>query len=59
MGKWITGVLKTEIHFNDVYVEDDQDVLDVLFPEGYEGEMWASDLKITSEQLEDDEIEEG
>lgn len=55
MGKWVTGVYKSELHFNDVYVEDDQDVLDVLFPDGYEGEMWVSDLNITSEVSNEDE----
>jgi len=54
MGKWITGVYKSELHFTSVYVEDGQDELDVLFPEGYEGEMWISDLKITSEQLDEE-----
>ena len=57
MGKWVTGVYKSELHFNDVYVEDDQDVLDVLFPEGYEGEMWVSDLTIVSEQLDEEKSE--
>ena len=57
MGKWVTGVYKSELHFTDVYVEDGQELEDVLFPDGYEGEMWVSDLKITSEQLEDEEEE--
>jgi len=55
MGKWITGIYKSELHFTDVYVEDGQDELDVLFPEGYEGEMWVSNLTITSEQSEEEE----
>jgi len=55
MGKWITGVLKTEIHFRSVYVEDGQDEIDAIFPDGYEGEAWTQDLKITSEQLDETE----
>jgi hypothetical protein len=57
MGKWVTGIYKSELHFTDVYVEDGQEVEDVLFPEGYEGEMWVSDLSITSEKEDGSEDE--
>lgn len=59
MGRWVTGIYKSELHFTDVYVEDDQDVEDVLFPQGYNGEMWASDLNIISEHSDEaDEADE-
>ena len=58
MGRWVTGIYKSELHFTDVYVEDGEEVEDVLFPEGYEGEMWVSDLKITKEQEDEEEDEE-
>lgn len=53
MGKWITGVLKIEIHFTSVYVEDGQDEIDAIFPEGYDGEAWSQDLTITHEETDE------
>jgi hypothetical protein len=50
MGKYITGVLKCEIHFSNVYVEDDQSELDALFPAGWEGEMLNENLTIIYEE---------
>jgi len=47
MGKWISGELKSSITFYDVYVEDGQDEISALFPEGWEGEMLDFSLKIT------------
>jgi hypothetical protein len=57
MGKWISGVLKCSIHFNDVYVEDGQNELSALFPEGWEGEMLDENLTITHEENDEEETE--
>lgn len=54
MGKYISGTLQCRIEFHYIYVEDGQDELDALFPEGWEGEMLHHDLKITEEIDEDD-----
>ena len=49
MGRYLSGTLKSEIHFRDIYVEDGESVLDVLFPEGWEGEMVSNEVEITEE----------
>jgi len=54
MGKWISGTLKANLNFYDVYVEDGQDAMSALFPEGWEGEM-DYDLKISEEEAESEE----
>lgn len=54
MGKWISGTLKATITFNNVYVEEGQDDISALFPEGWEGEM-DYDLNITGEELDSEE----
>ena len=49
MGKWIDGKLTCVIEFSNVYVEDGQSEIDVIFPYGWEGEMTSDDLKIDNE----------
>jgi hypothetical protein len=54
MGKWISGTLKATINFDNVYVEDGQDEISALFPDGWEGEM-DSDLNITHIENEEED----
>lgn len=54
MGKWISGELRCHIYFNDVYVEDGQDEIDAIFPDGWEGEMTGNDFNIIHEENEED-----
>lgn len=49
MGKYITGTFTCKISFHDLYVEDGQDEIDALFPDGWEGEMDSERLTITDE----------
>lgn len=53
MGKWISGEFYCHIRYNNVYIEEGQDELDVLFPGGWEGEMVYDDLGITEEKSEE------
>ena len=57
MGKYISGKVKCEIWFNDVYVEDGQDEVDAIFPNGWEGEMMDSNLDINSEEFDENDEE--
>ena len=55
MGKYISGSLICKIEFHDVYVVDEQDeleIIDAVFPDGWEGEMMSNELKITEETEE-------
>lgn len=51
MSRYISGVLKCEIHFYDLLVEDDE--IGAIFPDGFEGEMWSENLKITEDYEEE------
>lgn len=52
MGKWIDGKLVCTIEFSGIYVEDGQNALDAIFPNGWEGEMTSEKLEIESEEDE-------
>ena len=49
MGRYISGLLTCEIYFDNVYVDDDESKIDVLFPNGWEGEMLDCSFNITEE----------
>lgn len=49
MGKYISGILKCVIKFDDEYVRDCENDIDAIFPDGWQGEMLDCDLKITNE----------
>ena len=55
MGRFISGKLKCTIEFNEIYVEDGQSEIDVIFPDGWEGEMTSDDLDIETEIDTEDE----
>lgn len=54
MGKYISGILKCEIQFDNVYVDDEESEIDVLFHDGWEGEMLEQNLIITEEYRYED-----
>lgn len=49
--RYISGVLKCEIHFNDLLVEEDE--MSAIFPDGYSGEMLNENLKIIEDYEEE------
>lgn len=54
MGKYITGTFTCKISFYDLYVEDGQDEIDALFPDGWEGEMDSERWNIEDEYEDED-----
>jgi hypothetical protein len=53
MGKFISGSINCKIIFNDLYVDEGDDHLDAIFPDGWEGEMTDYNLSISSEEYEE------
>lgn len=53
MGKCISGSIICKIEFRDLYVEEGDDNLDSIFPDGWEGEMIDYNIDITKEEYED------
>lgn len=53
MGKFISGSINCKIIFNDLYVDEGDDHLDAIFPDGWEDEMTDYNLSISSEEYEE------
>lgn len=53
MGKFISGTINCKIEFRDLYVDEGDDHLDAIFPDGWEGEMTDYNINITSEEYEE------
>ena len=53
MGRWIDGKLTCVIEFSNVYVEDGENELEAIFPDGWEGEMTSDNLEIDNENEEE------
>ena len=49
MCKYISGSINCTIEFHDVYIDEGDDNLDGIFPEGWEGEMTDYNFDITEE----------
>jgi len=49
MSREVTGRIKCSINFFSIPVEDKQNVLDAIFPDGWEGEMSDHDITITED----------
>lgn len=49
MGKIISGYINCKIEFHDLYVDEGDDNLDAIFPDGWEGEMTDCDLDLSEE----------
>lgn len=52
MGKYISGVLNCKIEFHDLYVDESDDNIDAIFPDGWEGEMTDYSFDISEEYEE-------
>lgn len=52
MGKYISGTFNCKIEFHDLYVDEGDDNMDAIFPNGWEGEMTDYNLDISEEYEE-------
>lgn len=52
MGKFISGSVNCKIEFHDLYIDEGDDHLDAIFPDGWEGEMVDYNFNITKQREE-------
>lgn len=53
---YVGGTIQLKIYFNDLYTEGDSqsEILDALFPDGWEGELDVTHLEIDDIDEDDD-----